>query len=48
LVLIGMVLVADGLGFHLSKGYVYASVSFSLAVQDLVLLAHRRRRGAGT
>lgn len=43
LVLIGMVLVADGLGFHIPKGYVYASVGFSLAVQALVLLAHRRR-----
>jgi predicted tellurium resistance membrane protein TerC len=44
LVLIGMVLVADGLGFHIPKAYVYASVGFSLAVQALVLLAHRRRR----
>ncbi len=43
LVLIGMVLVADGLGFHIPKGYVYASVGFSLAVQALVLLAHKRR-----
>lgn len=45
LVLIGMVLVADGLGFHIPKGYVYASVGFSLAVQALVLIANRR--GAG-
>ncbi len=43
LVLIGMVLVADGLGFHIPKGYVYASVGFSLAVQALVLIANRRR-----
>lgn len=43
LVLIGMVLIADGLGFHIPKGYVYASVGFSLAVQALVLLAQRRR-----
>jgi len=38
-----MVLVADGLGFHIPKGYVYASVGFSLAVQALVLIANRRR-----
>jgi predicted tellurium resistance membrane protein TerC len=43
LVLIGMVLVADGLGFHIPKGYVYASVGFSLSVQALVLLASKRR-----
>jgi predicted tellurium resistance membrane protein TerC len=43
LVLIGMVLVADGLGFHIPKGYVYASVGFSLAVQALVLIANHRR-----
>jgi predicted tellurium resistance membrane protein TerC len=43
LMLIGMVLVADGLGFHIPKGYVYASVGFSLSVQALVLIADRRR-----
>lgn len=42
LVLIGMVLVADGFGFHIPKGYVYAAVGFSLSVQALVLLAQRR------
>jgi len=45
LVLIGVVLVADGLHFHIPKGYVYFSVAFSIAVQALVMLA-RRRRGA--
>ncbi|MDX1484332.1 MAG: TerC family protein [Alphaproteobacteria bacterium] len=44
--LIGMVLVADGLGFHIPKGYIYFSVGFSLSVQALVLLANRRRRAA--
>lgn len=43
LVLIGMVLVADGLGFHIPKGYIYFSVGFSLSVQALVLIANRRR-----
>ena len=30
LILIGVVLVADGLGEHVSKGYVYFSMAFSL------------------
>lgn len=47
LMLIGMVLVADGLGFHIPKGYVYASVGFSLSVQALVLIADRRRSRNG-
>lgn len=47
LVLIGMVLVADGLGFHIPKGYVYASVGFSLLVQALVLIANNRRTRHG-
>src|SRR5690606_35724362 len=32
LILIGFVLVADGLHQHISKGYIYAAVGFSLAV----------------
>jgi predicted tellurium resistance membrane protein TerC len=42
LILIGVVLVADGLGQHLSKGYVYCSMAFSLAV-ELVNMRYRRR-----
>jgi predicted tellurium resistance membrane protein TerC len=44
LVLIGVVLVADGLHFHIPKGYVYFSVAFSMSVQILVMLARKRRR----
>jgi len=48
LVLIGAVLVAEGLGFHIPKGYIYFSVAFSLAVQALAMIAgERRRRHAG-
>ncbi|MFQ5413611.1 MAG: TerC family protein [Phycisphaerae bacterium] len=35
LVLIGVVLVADGLGMHIKKGYVYFAMAFSLAVEFL-------------
>lgn len=44
--LIGAVLVADGLGFHIPKGYIYFSLAFSIAVQALVMVANRRRRTA--
>src|SRR5262245_34091714 len=35
LLLIGVVLVADGLGQHVSKGYIYFAMAFSLAVEVL-------------
>src|SRR6266850_4271215 len=44
LILIGVVLVADGLGQHLSKGYVYCSMAFSLGVELLNMRYHRRTR----
>jgi len=43
LILIGVVLVADGLGQHLPKGYVYCSMAFSLGV-ELLNIRYRRRR----
>ena len=43
LILIGAVLVADGLGQHLPKGYVYCSMAFSLGV-ELLNMRYRRRR----
>jgi predicted tellurium resistance membrane protein TerC len=47
LLLIGMTLVADGLGFHVPKGYIYAAISFSVAVEFLNQLVTRRRRPRG-
>src|SRR5438067_5803411 len=44
LLLIGMTLVADGAGFHVPKGYIYAAISFSVGVEALNQLAARRRR----
>lgn len=44
LLLIGMVLVADGIGFHVPRGYIYAAMGFSVLVEGLNLLAARRRR----
>ena len=47
LLLIGMVLIADGFGFHVPKGYIYAAISFSLLVEMLNQLAGSRRRRPG-
>lgn len=44
LLLIGMTLVADGVGYHLPRGYIYAAIGFSVAVEALNQLAARRRR----
>ena len=43
LLLIGMVLVADGLGYHIPKGFIYAAMAFSVAVECLNLVARRKR-----
>jgi predicted tellurium resistance membrane protein TerC len=43
LILIGVVLVADGLGHHLPKGYVYFPMAFALGVELLNLRYHSRR-----
>ena len=46
LLMIGMTLIADGFGFHVPKGYIYAAMGFSALVEGLNMLA-RRRREAG-
>ena len=50
LLLIGMSLIADGAGFHIPKGYIYAAMAFSVFVEVLNLRADRARssgEGAG-
>lgn len=44
LVMIGVLLVADGLGQHLPRGYVYFAMIFSLMVELINLRAGARRR----
>ena len=46
LVMIGLVLIADGFGFHVPKGYVYAAMGFSVAVEALNMVQRRRRTAA--
>ncbi len=48
LLLIGTTLVADGVGFHIPKGYLYAAMAFSAFVEFLNTLARRRRRRASS
>ena len=43
LLMIGMTLMADGLGFHVPKGYIYAAMGFSAFVEGLNMMARRRR-----
>lgn len=44
LVLVGAVLVAEGLGHHTPKGYLYFAIAFSLAVEFLNLRAKKKSR----
>jgi predicted tellurium resistance membrane protein TerC len=48
LMLIGVTLAADGLGFHIPKDYIYAAMGFSVLVEALNLRATRRRRSQAT
>ena len=45
LLMIGMALIAEGCGFEVPKGYIYAAMAFSAFVEGLNMLARRRRRG---
>ena len=44
LFVIGVVLVADGMGHHVPKGYVYAALAFSLGVEMLNIRQRKRRQ----
>jgi predicted tellurium resistance membrane protein TerC len=44
LLLVGVALIADGLHFHVPRGYLYFAIAFSAGVECLNLLAARGRR----
>lgn len=45
LMLVGMALVADGLHFHIPRGYLYFAIAFSISVEALnLVMASRRKR----
>ena len=43
LLMIGLVLIADGFGVHVPKGYIYAAMAFAALVEALNMAARRRR-----
>lgn len=46
LLLIGVSLVADGVGFHVPRAYIYFAMAFSAGVEAVNILASRNRRKA--
>ncbi len=44
LLLIGIILIADGFHFHVPRGYLYFAIAFAILVESLNLAAARRRR----
>ena len=43
LLMIGAVLIADGFGVHVPKGYIYAAMAFSAGVEALNIFARKRK-----
>ena len=43
LLMIGVVLIADGFGVHVPKGYIYAAMAFSALVEGLNMMSRRAR-----
>ncbi|SMF61497.1 TerC family protein [Allosphingosinicella indica] len=44
LLMIGVVLIADGFGVHVPKGYIYAAMAFSAMVEGLNMMSRRRQQ----
>ncbi|EPN47081.1 MULTISPECIES: TerC family protein [Pseudomonas syringae group] len=44
LIMIGMTLIAEGFGAHVPKGYIYAAMTFSAAIEGLNMLVRKARR----
>jgi predicted tellurium resistance membrane protein TerC len=44
LLLIGVALIADGLGFHIPRAYIYFSMAFAAIIEIFNVLARRRRK----
>lgn len=43
LILVGVTLIAEGLGFHISKAYVYFAMAFSLAVESVNIYTRKKK-----
>jgi predicted tellurium resistance membrane protein TerC len=44
LIMIGMTLIAEGFGAHVPKGYVYAAMAFSAAIEVLNMMSRRAKQ----
>ncbi|QHF03606.1 TerC family protein [Pseudomonas asturiensis] len=44
LIMIGMTLIAEGFGAHVPKGYIYAAMTFSAAIEGLNMLVRKAKR----
>ncbi|MBT8146097.1 MAG: TerC family protein [Gammaproteobacteria bacterium] len=44
LLLIGTTLIADGMGAHVPKGYIYAAMAFSAFIESLNMMSRRAKR----
>jgi predicted tellurium resistance membrane protein TerC len=47
LLMIGAMLIADGFGYHIPRGYIYAAMGFSALVETLNMMARKRRAALG-
>jgi len=43
LILVGVTLIAEGLGLHISKAYVYFAMAFSLAVESINIYSRKKK-----
>lgn len=43
LLLVGVSLIADGLDFHIPKGYIYFSMAFSLGVESINIISRKKK-----
>ena len=44
LTVVGVVLIAEGMGVHIPKGYVYVAMAFSLAVELLNIRSRQKKK----
>jgi predicted tellurium resistance membrane protein TerC len=44
LLMIGAALIADGIGFHIPRSYLYAAMAFSTLVEVLNVVAQRNKK----
>jgi predicted tellurium resistance membrane protein TerC len=46
ILLVGVALIADGLGFHIPRGYLYFAIAFSLVVELLNIRSRSKAEAA--